>query len=302
LGTVFELPITLMGFGFLHEIAAAYALKFMTIRTFVPMVLKETPVIGWLVGWPKRFVDGYQRFWERVSWGLDVRLSCRIKGPIVRNENGAAVRLTSPRQELNELAREREELVADYLIMACPLTTDVSGSLLELSTEEKSLFDELQLVSYCMTTFAVENLEIGAGVYGGPLAAVFPVAKLGQPWGVAKQWPDNDLVQVYTRTPWPVAPGEPVHAIEREVVASSETVVRQMGGALPEKGQSWHTFDRWTYFQHVKPEVMAGGWYERLERLQGKQNTFYVGGATNFELIESIGMYTKHLVDKHFPA
>ncbi|HET9062748.1 MAG TPA: hypothetical protein VFO62_05615, partial [Candidatus Binatia bacterium] len=59
---------------------------------------------------------------------------------------------------------------------------------------------------------------------------------------------------------------------------------------------------RWTYFQHVKPQVMRDGWYARLEKLQGQNNTFYVGGATNFELIESIGMYTKHLVDKHFPA
>lgn len=302
LETVFVLPITLMGFGFLHEIAAAYALKFMTLRTFVPMVLKETPIIGWFVGWPKRFVDGYQRFWERVSWQLDVRLSCSVEGRIRRDDGKISLTVKQPRQDLNKTVPETERLEADYLILACPLTTDVSGELLALSDDERALFEQIQLVSYCMTTFSVKGLEIGRGVYGGPLAAVIDVDRkdLGEPWGVAKQWSDNDLVQIYTRTKWPVAEGEDA-GIEEEVVRSSQRVIGQMKG-ISEYAAKWHTFDRWTYFQHVKPHVMKDGWYARLEKLQGQNSTFFVGGATNFELIESIGMYTKHLVDKHFPA
>ena len=76
---VFELPITLMGYGYLEKTAAIYALKFMSVKTFIPMVLKETPVIGKLISWPKRFLFGYQRFFDRLSWGFDVRFNITIQ-------------------------------------------------------------------------------------------------------------------------------------------------------------------------------------------------------------------------------
>ncbi len=54
LKTLFEIPITMMGFGYIDEIAAPYALKYMTIRTFIPMVIKAFPFLAWLAPWPKR--------------------------------------------------------------------------------------------------------------------------------------------------------------------------------------------------------------------------------------------------------
>ena len=47
---------------------------------------------------------------------------------------------------------------------------------------------------------------------------------------------------------------------------------------------------------------MRDGWYRKLEEMQGRNRTFYVGGATNFELIEPILRYSKHLVATHFSA
>ena len=38
----------------------------------------------------------------------------------------------------------------------------------------------------------------------------------------------------------------------------------------------------------------------RLRDLQGAHRTFYVGGVTDFELIEPIVQHSKHLVEKHF--
>jgi hypothetical protein len=34
--------------------------------------------------------------------------------------------------------------------------------------------------------------------------------------------------------------------------------------------------------------------------MQGKDNTFYVGGVTDFELIEPIVQHSKYLVNKYF--
>jgi hypothetical protein len=62
------------------------------------------------------------------------------------------------------------------------------------------------------------------------------------------------------------------------------------------------TFNRWPYFQHVLPEVIRDDkWYTKLEKLQGRHLTYYVGGPTNFDLIEPIAEYTKYQVETHFP-
>jgi hypothetical protein len=45
---------------------------------------------------------------------------------------------------------------------------------------------------------------------------------------------------------------------------------------------------------------MKHGWYRKLEAPQGEKRTFYVGGATSFELIEPILEYSKQLVATHF--
>lgn len=46
---------------------------------------------------------------------------------------------------------------------------------------------------------------------------------------------------------------------------------------------------------------MKNGFYERIEsELQGKRNTYYVGGLTAFELTERNSSYAMALVCKHF--
>lgn len=46
---------------------------------------------------------------------------------------------------------------------------------------------------------------------------------------------------------------------------------------------------------------MKNGFYERLEsELQGKRNTYYVGGLMAFELTERNSSYAMALICKHF--
>ncbi len=296
---VFQLPITLMGFGELDETPAIYALKFMTLRSFAPMVLKEAPLIGRLVPWPRRFLYGYQRFFERLAWDLDVRTSIDIQR-IERDGQGATIHYTELQQDMEQSARGEAEFRADYLILACPLNSDLVLKRMQASDQEREQFEPIRSVSYCMTTRAVhmDSRNLGGA---SPLAAVYPVPRLGShvPYGVAKQWPNSSFAQFYTRS-LSVDP-EQMKAVERDVVQGAETLLRQMGGTLDQSHAASNTFNRYDYFRHVPSAVIAGGWYERLEQLQGQQRTYYVGGATNFELIEPIAEYARHLVSQHFP-
>ena len=307
LATSFELPITQMGFGYLSHTPAVYALKFMTLSSYIPMVLKEAPYIGSWIAWPKRFKFGYQRMWQRVAWRYDVRLNTSIK-KITRDPDKVHLQVESLQENLSQTNTGTQEIEADYLIFACPLqpltAEGANSAMIALSDEEQDLFKKIHITSYCMTTLQIENITMGNGK-SGPLASIFPVPTLDNDrpvatYGVAKQWADNKLVQFYTST----LSTDLETDVQQLVLADVSKITLQMNGKAVEEG-GWKTFDRWTYFQHVQTDDMLGsdgkpGWYTRLEKLQGQQNTFYVGGATNFELIEPIGMYTKRLVERFF--
>lgn len=307
----FEVPVTQMGFGYLWEPPAVYPLKFMSLGSYVPMVLKETPLIGRLLGWPKRLVLGYQRMWQLVAWNLDVRLNVDVKR-IERNADVIRLEVEVNEENLNDIGRGKETVEADHLIFACPLKQfteqGTSSDVIKFSAEEESLFSEIEISSYCMTTLQLDGMQLGKGhKNGGPLASIFPVPDLNKDkraatYGVAKQWKDNPLVQFYTRN----YSADPHAEVKQEVLKDVEKIAKQMGGK-PRRERGWQTFDRWMYFQHVNSDAMTGnpeknvdGWYTRLERLQGENNTFYVGGATNLELVEPIAMYTKDLVERKF--
>lgn len=60
-------------------------------------------------------------------------------------------------------------------------------------------------------------------------------------------------------------------------------------------------FNRWEYSPAVNPTEIRNGFYEDLEALQGYRGTFYAGGLLNSETVENVMLYSKKLVDTHFP-
>jgi hypothetical protein len=285
LKALFEIPITAMGYGYLDEIPTVYALKYMTIKTFWTLVTYGADID---LGWPKRFIDGFQRLWERISWGINVKFNITIK-EIKRGEK-ISVKFTDQEQLINESdPRERTEEF-DYLVLACGLTRDVLNHFLDLSEEEKALFDKIVLNPYCLTSYVIEDLTLPNRVIN-----VVPLDQMANPWFIAQQFEDNQLIAFYSRT-------DIVEEtkVKEKVLAGIQAAVEKLGGRI-ENPEDYYTFDLWPYFPHVSSQDMQEGFYDRLEELQGKQNTYYVGGLMNFELVETIVEYSKALVEKNFP-
>ena len=117
---------------------------------------------------------------------------------------------------------------------------------------------------------------------------------------MAKQWQDTPYAQYYTQTEWPDARSD--EEIKAAVLKGVETISQQMyGDHVPLDQDTSASFNRWLYFQHLSKDAILQGWYSKLEAQQGTDRTFYVGGATSFELVESIAEYSKNLVKTHFP-
>lgn len=292
LAPLFEIPITLMGYGRLDEIPTPYALTYMSIPTFWNMLVFGA---GLPTRWPKRFIYGFQRFWQQVSWNLTVIKSANIQ-KIERSET-VKVYFEVPEHNMNDGITRKEEMEFDYLIVAVPLTSKIVKDLFTdklgkevkslLTEEEDHLFGHVKTNPYCMTTVILKGLSLKRR-----LINVLPVQKIGYPYVITQQFPGNPLVSFYSRTTENDTP-------DREGILNEvEKLYKKLGGE--DMVGDLYTHDRWTYFPHVPVLAFKEGFYDKLEAMQGSKNTFFVGGLMAFELIEPILNYSENLVKKHF--
>ncbi len=309
LASLFEFPVTIMGYGQLRDIAAPYVLRYISLKTFFPMIAHNIPLLGplfqLLLPWPRRFTLGFQRMWQQVSWRTNVRLNVNIQ-KITRDPDSleAPIRITyqTLQQELNNLDTVEGCMDFDYLILACPLTPDVFEQLgLERTDAEAAMSDKILVNPYCMTTYWVEGMQMPQ-----PIAPILPLPDRGTPWAVARQFQHegNYFTQFYTRTDASecgrTLDKEAWDGIEANVKTEVRKLIGLLGGHPDETHSRWSTYDRFTYFQHVEPVEIGQGYYRKLEDLQGADRTFYVGGVTDFELVEPIVQHSKYLVEMHF--
>ena len=257
------------------------------------MVFGRGP-INWIIGtWPRRFTEGFQRMWERVSWRLNVRVNVKIT-KIERSATSIQIDMEYPEQALNKIKIVTAKEKYDYLVLACPLTADVFEQLhLVPNAAEQKVISEIQINPYCMTTFWIDMKPQMAA----PVAPVLPLTEQGTPWAVARQFQDNGsmFTQFYTR---PTEDQGDDEVVKHDVVKQVKRLTKLLGGTIDTT--KWHTFDRFTYFQHFTPEQIKAGIYAHLAGMQGGDKTFYVGGATDFELVEPIVVHSKYIVEKHF--
>ena len=292
---LFEMPIAVMGYGHLQEIPASYALKYMSLPTFVAMCFKAIPLTTWWP-WPKRFILGYQWLWQSVARELNVWLDCEIKS-INRQGDRHVIDYVRREQNLSRQHSEGDRFEFDYLILACPLTTDVLPRFLELSDAESQLFSQVITDPYCMTSLKIKlpNLPRTFAM------ATIPLTPIGTPWAITRQSDESDLIQFYSRLPAPE--DQDSETTRRQVLAAVRHLIDRFGGDVSQMDDDiWHSFDRWPYFKHVDATAIAAGFYDKLEALQGTQRTFFVGGLLDFELVERIIRYSKKLVNERFPA
>jgi len=305
---LFEVPVTTFGYGFLEDAPAPYILKYMHPRTYRAMVMRGVPGLSFFARWPKRFKYGFQRMWERVSWDLDVKLDVKITR-ITRDRQPEVARpvcieFENEEQILNRQLTQPGKLFFDRLILACPLGVENLKALgLDLSAEESDLFGKVKTYSYCQTTLHCVDESGEPFKLEQPVVIVFPFnpETIGKPWAVVQYWQDESpMIQLYSR----ISREHDEEIVRDDVIEAGAKLLGRMGarivGAQDPREARWISYMRWPYFGQVSVEEMSKRFFLNLEKLQGENQTFYVGGATNFELIEPILEYAKHLVEKHF--
>jgi predicted NAD/FAD-binding protein len=211
--------------------------------------------------------EGYQGLWEKVARGLDVRLGVTVR----------AIR----RGETISLDTSAGPLEHDALVLACPL--DDALPALDATDEERALFSQIQYNPYHVV--AVEMERAPRARYGF-IARHLDRAHAGEVMFWYRRWMENELVLFYTLP----APGMTLG----DTTAIVERTVGKMGGRVREVLRT----HEWRYFPHVGPDEMRGGFYDRLEALQGQRRTWMCGEIFNFSTVETVVAYAEDLVQR----
>lgn len=278
-----EVPLTLMGYGKLEEIPAAYALTYMSPKTFLNLGLFAANFP--LRRWPKRFTQGYGRMFERLA--AEVNVLTGVDNLRIERGERIVVRYEVEVQQLEGEARMPETEEFDYLIVACPQVTEVIGAFMQLDEREQGLFRKVVYNPFYVATYTAPGTRHIAAV-------TFSMndPQIGYPYVVTRQYPENDFISIYSR-------GDRARRIGREQVLSNN---RDFLVTIADREPTAHASlcDDWAYFPHVSVDDFDAGFYAELEALQGHRRTYYTGGLLAFELVETIAEYSHDLVRRHF--
>lgn len=268
-------------YGRLDEVPAAYFVKFQGLRNWLSNVFH---IVGLIQGWPRVFDNGFQNLWQRVAQSLDVRLGSKIESirrPLEAQAEDVDIELTVAGQ-----APER----FDYLLLACPLDLPTMTSIgIDLREQETELFARILYHTIVATACRVEGVP--TGVVGSiPLPAVLDYT------GYIKVYADNDIAVFFAVSPTPEPNLDDVYRRIVETVAGLPQT-----GPQPPRVTERVAQQAWPYFPHPSLTELAGGYFRRLESLQGHRKTFYLGSLLEMETIGNTVANAMHQVTTQFP-
>ncbi|KAI5057660.1 hypothetical protein GOP47_0027675 [Adiantum capillus-veneris] len=277
---------TASGYGFVEDMPYAYLHEFIRTSMF---------------GKIQRFKAGYSTLWQSIADKLpNVQCNSEVVAIERAPNNDSSIKVTVKETHQSLLT----ELVFDKLILTgampfksrgttyrSPSTKAKSGSdskeFMNLSTKELDLFSKVRIIKYFTTVLRVSGLDLPQGFYYCRPYVEDPLT-IGHPVAMQRFYTETDIYLFWSY-------GNSV-IDSKEVTDLLYEDVKSMGG----KTQEFILQRKWDYFPHVSTADMKAGFYDRLESLQGENNTVYLGGLPAFELTERVAAYSIESMAKHF--
>ncbi len=271
-------PYTSFGYGYFDEIPAAYVMKYLDTTTAIEFVNMR------LWTWK----EGTQSIYEAANKKLKhpAELNTEVV-KIVRPKEGkeGKIKVTVMKGKKKSV----EEF--DKLIVTTPL--DHFAAYADARDEEKELFGKIIHEKY--VDFIARFKKDGGPTISGYIFDNMTVDRLGHAMVYYHRWEDQGANCPST-----------VYALRNHMgskdVPYRETIKRMMEDmelcGFPVKQR---LYEQESYYcPHVSPKDYADGWYDKLEEMQGKQNTYYAGEIISFGDMEDTCAASKDLVERFF--
>lgn len=284
-------PFTSFGYGYFDEIPAAYVLKYLDFQTMMNFVNVN------LWTWK----DGTQSIYER--------LNAKLKHAALLNSNIEKV----VRGEKVTITVNGAEEVFDKIIITVPLQVATEknpldnpvaktlDSWLDVTAEERELFSKIDYERYDTMAVMVEKDKYPDVSYY--IVDNMVPERLGHLMVYYRRWEgetDQPIVTYALRHHKTANGGKELGYEE-----TKKTVMEDMRkvGATPDvtKANNGLLYEFQTYyFPHVYSEDYAAGWYDKVEAMQGKNNTYYAGEIMSFGDMDETCEYSHDLVERFF--
>jgi glycine/D-amino acid oxidase-like deaminating enzyme len=258
---------TAAGYGYLDDdVPALYFVKY---AEMTGLLSRQPELLGHAGAFT--VVGGFATLWRRIAEELkDVRCGVRVTS-VERHGDGAGMRVHT----------DSGPVRADDLVLAVSL--DSVLPVLDAREEERDLAGRIRSNAYHTTLATASGLPEDAFYFLEGHTATREAS--GHCVSYHHRYPGSDVRTFYSY-------GRP-----EDVSALLADDVAKLGGRLEEV----HLRREWAFMPHFGSDDLKDGALDRLDTLQGRDRTYYVGGLPAFELIECTVAHAQDLARRHFP-
>ncbi|MCR4804656.1 MAG: FAD-dependent oxidoreductase [Clostridia bacterium] len=272
-------PFTSFGYGYFDEIPAAYVLKYLDFQTTMNFVKIN------LWTWK----EGTQWIWEQLNDHLkhQARLNSTIE-KVERRDGKVYVTVNGAVEEY------------DKIIVTAPLHIPgkrADGQIgmdeyFDVRDDEKELFSKIDYERYdvlAVETKPEDHPEISYYVFDNMVPA-----KLGHLMVYYRRWKDtkDQVITTYALRKHKNMAEIPYETCKQMVLDD----LKIMGNPASNVINEWSVY----YFPHVFSEDYTAGWYDKVEAMQDKYDTFYAGEVMSYGDMDETAEYSRELVDRFF--
>ena len=254
-----------IGYGYYETVPAAYYVK------ALPVFLKIGPT-GPYMPTPYVFPTGFQSIFDALAATMDVRLNSEVT-QIKRSDEDVVI-------TVNGISKFH----FDKVVISAPL--NVVHNFLDVTQKERRLFGQLNTNRYFLTVFGALGVDQSLFFYDNarPDRINHVVA-----WGGQLDASGLFSGSAYQITDRDITPAGVIDVLIGDLASRGGVF---LGAALQ---QEWPHF-----FPHVTSELIEAGFYDRMEALQGKRHTYYVGGSLTLEGVETVAQHARDLILRKF--
>jgi protoporphyrinogen oxidase len=272
-------PYTSFGYGYFDEIPAAYVLKYLDFQTTMNFVKVN------LWTWK----NGTQYIWEQLNDHLKhpARLNSKIE-KVERKDGKVFVTVNGKVEEY------------DKIIVTAPLyipNKRADGQVgmvdyFDAREDEKELFSKIDYERYdvlAVETKPEDHPEISYYVFEN-----MEKERLGHLMVYYRRWKDtkDQVITTYALRKHKDTKEIPYDECKKMVLEDLKIMKNPASNVVNE----WSVY----YFPHVFSKDYAAGWYEKVEAMQGKYDTYYAGEIMSFGDMDETAEYSRELVERFF--
>lgn len=255
------------------------------------------------VGQHTVYYTDFHKIWvewtKKKACKAQINLSSEVRC-IDRSGKNPVVKYTKPKPYGNFYQWGKQE--CSSLIFAFPPTIEnLERAGLDLTEEENEVFSEVGVHNYYSSAVEFE-LPFGVSYIANMSNPAIPPPNDGEPVAVLRLSPNSNVSTSWSWGPYKEFQAE---SSAREILDTTLSKINKdprnaTAQAEPLCSDDIRAFRKWDYFPHFDSEPLRNGAYDKLNKLQGCNKSYWASGLSGMEIVEWAIRAGQDVVDSYF--